>query len=281
MSSLPIKKIYCDTKFRRLDSKSTSDFKIDLPQTLKLPNNCVCYIDDVSIPRVWYTVESGVNDKLYFRLQLANGGAYYDYIITLDSRDYNGSQFAAEIQSKITAVTSGAATTAVYDAPARKMSVAVLNMDINFFTDEQLRDLSSWGASLGVAGIYNPNELNSGNELLTNVVANVVGNITNPAKFNLNLTPVRNIYMRSPNISSFNTIGCNGESSIIKKIPVNAAPGEVITSFITSSTDFIPCNSLTLKTIEIQLHDVHGNPIQLHGSNWSFSILFDVMNSDQ
>ena len=85
-SSLPIKKTYCDTKFRRFDSKSTSDFKIDLPQTIKLPDNCVCYIDDVSIPRTWYTVESGVNDKLYFRLQFANGGAYYDYIITLESK---------------------------------------------------------------------------------------------------------------------------------------------------------------------------------------------------
>ena len=96
------------------------------------------------------------------------------------------------------------------------MSVAVVNQDINFFTDEELKDLSSWGLSLGTAGIYDPNNLNSGNELLTNVFPNVVGNITNPAKYNLNLTPVRNIYMRSPNISSFNTIGCNGESSIIK-----------------------------------------------------------------
>ena len=87
--------------------------------------------------------------------------------------------------------------------------------------------------------------------------------------------------MKSPNLSSFNTIGCNGESSIIKKIPVNAAPGEMITSFITSSTDFIPCNNLTLKTIEIQLQDVNGNEINLHNMNMSFSILFDVMNSDQ
>ena len=55
----------------------------------------------------------------------------------------------------------------------------------------------------------------------------------------------------------------------------------MITFFITSFTGFIPANSLTIKTIEIQLHDVNGNLIQLHGSNWSFSILFDVMNSEQ
>ena len=135
---------------------------------------------------------------------------------------------------------------------------------------------SLWGGSS-----LDVNNLSSGNKLLTNVFPNVVGNTANPAKYYLNLTPVRNIYMRSPNIPSFNTIGCNGESSVIKKIPVNAAAGEMITSFITSSTDFIPCNSLTLKTIEVQLHDVNGNLIQLHGSNGSFSILFDVMNSDQ
>ena len=276
MSSLPIKKIYCDTKFKRRDSKSTSNFKIDLPQTLKLPDNCVCYIDDVSIPRTFYTVETGVNDKLYFRLQL--GGTYYDYIITLASKDYNGVQFAAEIQSKITSITSGAATSCSYDAQTKQMSVSVANMNIKFFTDEELKDLPNWGAGLGTGGIYDPKNTSCGNELLTNVTALLA---TPTATFYLNLTPVRNIYMKSPNLSSFNTIGCNGESSIIKKIPVNAAPGEMITSFITSSTDFIPCNNLTLKTIEIQLQDVNGNEINLHNMNMSFSILFDVMNSDQ
>ena len=274
MSSLPIKKIYCDTKFKRRDSKSTSNFKIDLPQTLKLPDNCVCYIDDVSIPRTFYTVETGVNDKLYFRLQLTNGSAYFDHIITLASKDYNGVQFAAEIQSKIQAITGGAATSTSYDGQTKKMSVSVANNDIKFFTDEELATVNSlWGGSS-----YNPNEKNCGNELLTNVTALLA---TPTATFYLNLTPVRNIYMKSPNLSSFNTIGCNGESSIIKKIPVNAAPGEMITSFITSSTDFIPCNNLTLKTIEIQLQDVNGNEINLHNMNMSFSILFDVMNSDQ
>ena len=273
---LPVKKIYIDSKFRRGDSVSSSNFKIDLPQTLKLPDNAIFYVDDVCIPHNWYTVETGVNDKLYFRLQLANGGTFYDYTITLDSKNYNGVQFAAEVGSKVQGITGGAATSTSYDAQTKQMSVSVANMDINFFTDAELKDLTSWSGSY-----YNPKDKSCGNELLTNIFPNVVGNTANPAKYYLNLTPVRNIYMKSPNLSSFNTIGCNGESSIIKKIPVNAAPGEMITSFITSATDFIPCNNLTLKTIEIQLEDVNGNEVNLHGSNMSFSILFDVMNSDQ
>lgn len=277
MSRLPIKKIYCDTKFRRNDSKSTSDFKIDLPETIKLPDNCVLYVDDVSIPRTFYTVETGINDKLYFRLSTF-GGTYIDYTITLDGKDYNGPQFTAEIQAKITAATSGAVVNCSYDSQTRQMSVSVANVDIKFFTDEQLKNPTniSW---TGTA--YNANDLNSGNELLTNFTPNIIGNTVLPAKYYLNLTPVRNIYMRSPNLSSFNTMGANGESNIIKKIPVNAAPGEMITSYITSATDFIPCNNLTLRTIEIQLEDVNGNPVNLHNNNMSFSLLFDIMESDQ
>ena len=280
MSALPVKKIYCDTKFRRNDSKSTSDFKIDLPQTLKLPENCVCYIDDVSIPRTFYTVETGVNDTLYVRLSdptfVLPEYLYTDHIITLQSKNYNGAQFAAEIQAKLQVINSS--FTCLYDSQSMTISISLATLDVIILTDAQLKGSVSMLTWSGAA--YNQNNLSSANELISNF-QRVVGNTASPAQYHLNLTSIRNIYIRSPNISSFNTIGCNGESSIIKKVPINAAPGEMITSFITSSTDFIPCNNLTLRTIEIQLQDVNGNIINLHGSNWSFSILFDLMNSDQ
>ena len=213
---LPIKKIYCDTKFRRADSKSTSNFKLDLPVTLKLPDNCIFYVDDVSIPYAWHTVVQNVNDKLYFRLQLANGGSMNDYIITLDSKTYTGTQFVAMIVSKITAVTSGASTTGAYDTQSKRMSLSVANLDINFFTDKELTDPTyniSWSGTA-----YNTANLNSANELLSNQQSGLpVGNTATPAEYYLMLTPIRNIYMRSPNLSSFNTMGCNGEFNIIKK----------------------------------------------------------------
>ena len=47
---LPIKKIYIDTRFKSSDSRSDSDFKIDLPTTLLMPEDTGFYIDDVCIP---------------------------------------------------------------------------------------------------------------------------------------------------------------------------------------------------------------------------------------
>ena len=50
---LPIKKIYIDTRFKSSDSRSDSDFKIDLPTTLLMPEDNGFYIDDVCIPHTW------------------------------------------------------------------------------------------------------------------------------------------------------------------------------------------------------------------------------------
>ena len=41
--SLPVKKIYIDSRFKAHDSVSSSNFKIDLKQTLLFPPNSVLY----------------------------------------------------------------------------------------------------------------------------------------------------------------------------------------------------------------------------------------------
>ena len=38
---LPLKKIYIDSRDRTVDSKSASNFKIELPNTVQMPDNTV------------------------------------------------------------------------------------------------------------------------------------------------------------------------------------------------------------------------------------------------
>ena len=45
--SLPVKKIYVDSRWKSKDSASDSDFKFELSQSLTMPKNCVCYLSDV------------------------------------------------------------------------------------------------------------------------------------------------------------------------------------------------------------------------------------------
>ena len=56
-----IKKVFIDTRFKTLDSLSDSNFWIELPRSLNVPDDCVCYIDDIFIPVSWSTVDARNN----------------------------------------------------------------------------------------------------------------------------------------------------------------------------------------------------------------------------
>ena len=64
---LPIKKIYIDSRNRTVDSVDASNFKIQLPYTLEMPDNTVFFVTDVCIPHVYQLIETDVNDRLYFK----------------------------------------------------------------------------------------------------------------------------------------------------------------------------------------------------------------------
>ena len=59
-----IKKVYIDSIYKTNDSVSNSDFKFEIKEALDLPKHTVCYIDDISIPHSWYTIDT-YNNKLY------------------------------------------------------------------------------------------------------------------------------------------------------------------------------------------------------------------------
>jgi hypothetical protein len=47
---LPRRKIYIDSRYKTQDSKSNANFKIQLNENLKFPDNCGFYITDICIP---------------------------------------------------------------------------------------------------------------------------------------------------------------------------------------------------------------------------------------
>ena len=52
-----IEKAYVDLIFKTRDSNSDSDLNVELKEPLDLPDNTVCYVDDISIPHTWRTTE--------------------------------------------------------------------------------------------------------------------------------------------------------------------------------------------------------------------------------
>ena len=88
-----VKKVYVDSRFRSRDSASNSDFTFELNEALVLPDNTVCYVDDISIPHTWRTIEAHDN-KLYiiFKTEyLAGGGSETFAAYNYDAYFFNNS----------------------------------------------------------------------------------------------------------------------------------------------------------------------------------------------
>ena len=95
-----VKKVYVDSRFRTNDSDSNSDFKFELNEALDLAENTVCYVDDISIPHTWRTIES-YNNKFYIILRTTvtnTGGSatynWFPYVITIPEGNYDGYRLA-------------------------------------------------------------------------------------------------------------------------------------------------------------------------------------------
>jgi DNA-binding beta-propeller fold protein YncE len=99
---LPIKKLYIDSRDRTPDSLSASNFRINLPYVVQTPDNTVFFITDVSIPHVWTTIESGINDKLY--VWITKTVSPFDntyYVVNMTPGNYTAATLASTLQASL------------------------------------------------------------------------------------------------------------------------------------------------------------------------------------
>ena len=88
------------------------------------------------------------------------------------------------------------------------------------------------------------------------------------------LLNVHNIYIHSTNLVHCNSIGVRGESAIIKKVPVSSSFGYLIMDSVVAPHDKIDVSRQLIKTLTFARKNVHGNVIDLHSANASFSMIF-------
>ena len=149
---LPLKKIYIDSRDRTPDSKSASNFKIELPYTVQMPENTVFFVTDVCIPHVWNTIEEGFNDRLYLRYNTpfptpTSAVVGRHVIVYLDEGNYALSELATRIQRKIDASIDDAAKAqtsfvVTSDATTHAITISMTGTSnqvrLNLYTDAEV-----------------------------------------------------------------------------------------------------------------------------------------------
>ena len=263
--SLPVKKIYIDTRFKNKISNSNSDFKFQLSQTVQLPDNAICFVDDIIIPHSWYNIED-YNNKMYVR-QLNDNGSVDDRILTIPTQNHTGQTLAAAIKSQLQSAFGSGMYNAVYNERKGTITIteATANVTFMIFTDDDLDVKDDWQ---GVT--YDKNNLKSMNDVLRNSGTTKVGSECESGF--IDLLNVHNFYMRS-NLGGYSSIGPRGESNIIKKIPVTNDYGYAIYDSVVAAHYYIDVSKQLLSTLEFKLTDSRGNVAPLHGSNVSCSLI--------
>ena len=207
------KKVYIDSAHRV--SGSSSNFKVELPETLQTDNGVHCYIHEVTLPNSWYSIQLGLNNTNvnYLALQLDEGV-------------YTGTELATELKSKINGVvdnTNFSITCEVtYSVKTMKMTISSNYADRQFAvsTGEQMKISYAdyiWNGS------FHAKILQSANEVLGNYQM-AVYQYNNPYVSGfVNLQPIRNIYIHSSQLSNYNQVNLRtGDSTVVEKVPVTA-----------------------------------------------------------
>ena len=90
----------------------------------------------------------------------------------------------------------------------------------------------------------------------------------------LNMITYQDLYITSATLGSFDSMGVRGESSVIRKVCVNASWGSSIIDKLYLDSDEMSCSKLSLTTIDFQVRGVRGNVVDLNGGHVSFTIRF-------
>ena len=90
----------------------------------------------------------------------------------------------------------------------------------------------------------------------------------------IDLFNVHSVYIHSPNLGHYNSIGVRGESTIIKQVTVSSGFGCLILDSVVAPHDKIDVSRQLIKTAQFSLKNAHGNVIDLHGAHVSWSLVF-------
>ena len=274
---LPIKKIYIDTRFMSSDSESSSNFKVDLPTTVTLPEDTVFYIDDICIPHSWYTIDEERNNKFYFKIGSTS------YVKTVPSGNYSTITLNAILVALMNSVQN--THTANTNIPGNTIGISTSTTSsnqtyivdavqyTNALTFEILTDKQA-------ISLNYPTPVQSINNYLNNNVPKINTYASEYVSPYVNLNPIRNLYITSGNFGGYNTMSISGERGIVKKVPVRANFNEMIYDDAVLGIDYLDCSRQSLSRLEFQLKDVYGNYINLHGNHWSCSIIFAKMKEE-
>ena len=277
---LDITKIYIDTRCRTKNSKSESDFSVELPRSFNIPDGVVAHIDDIVLPVSWTVIDER-NNTAYIAFSCV--GTLKEYTFDFPSQNYDGPTFAAMLADYLNTAVKGFEHAGykikplflcAYDLNENRLTISFVdNSDraglvkelapfvLVFYTDEYL------------ATEARISKINTINTIIRNTERTFITEAA-PYTCYIDLFQTRNLYLCSSALASYDTVSNFGMDTIIKKIPCTGGYNKLIVQSSGSTLDGLDVSKRTLRFIDFKLVDSSFRTVPLQGNHFSFSIVF-------
>ena len=176
-NKLVYKKIFVDSKYRLPNSKSSSDFSIELNENVELPEGTRLHVVDISLPTSFKTTEVGFYEYLYVMIFDNTDTFVKNFRIYLGNKIYFSEQLCFDIHQNLNTNTedlnAGGIFNYAYSSATRTVEFSIkdgLNYKVKIPTDEELSNYVGGVWNTAQAN-YNSNDPLSINYLLSNYIA--------------------------------------------------------------------------------------------------------------
>ena len=279
-NKLVYKKVLVDSAFRLPQSKSSSDFVIELDENMECPEGTRLHITEVSIPATFKTTEVGFFEYLYVMVFDNSDVFVKNFRVYLGNKIYFAEQLAYDMNegmnNNTTDLSAGGIFSYAYSASTRTVEFKIkegLNCKLKIPTDTELKNYvnNQWNTTQSNYDSSNPLSINY---LLSNYVS--TSPLTTWTSSYLNLVPFRAVYINSPELADHHiSAPSNYSSSIIRKVLVSEQLGGIINDTSAPlSEDYISVGGKNLKRLSFRITDDKSNTLNLYDIPCQFSLIF-------
>jgi len=217
------------------------------------------------------------NNKLYIYQRASVESSSTNSIIEITPGNYSASALNAALQTKLQAAALGSASYACnYNSTSQRLTITQTNgSGFLIYDDQTLKTLGRKSPlSNGLYGtlptIPNPQSLQQ--------VLNIPQSSNPDVIFTsgvIILARVIECYLRSPDLTSMDTMDSNGRYDVLRRIPLTADFGNLVVGSDTlNQCDYFDVSERCFSRLSFQLTDSHGNVLDLHNHDFSFALCF-------
>ena len=257
------RKIYIDS---RMGQGTGSDFTVTLKQSVQVPENTVAYIDECIVPNTFTTIDA---NRCFIYLREQNGAAVTDRRAQIAYGNYAGVDLATAVQAALQVNTAlSGSYTVTFNANKANLKITFSGTGTFLLgTRTALLTAGQWGGrNFG----HNPQDANDVIGLSKDATTS-----SDSIEFNhmVQLMQFQNVHLTSSSFGNLNqSQGTNGETDIIRRVPIDQPWGNLIHSVHSTTCDWVDVSGHQLDTMSFQLRDPYGRLCDMKGLHISFAI---------